>query len=103
MVTDHARLTIGAAAQIYTDVLQGNEKMKLAMTIWLIIGTVILIGWIVGDLRNSLVGHKSSVGFAIFHCFSRLPMVLIVFGLLWPLGIGMVIYGHRHITRKNGS
>ena len=77
--------------------------MKVAMTIWLIIGTVILIGWIAGDMRNSLVGHKSSLGFAIFHCFSRLPMVVIAFGLLWPLGIGMVIYGHRHITRKSGS
>ena len=68
--------------------------MKWIMAIWLAMGGMMLLGWTTIDIRHSMRDHNTNLGFAFWHWFARLPSAILMFGLLWPVGLGMAIHGH---------
>ena len=73
--------------------------MDTAICAWFLIGLGVVVLWIAGDLHNSISRQKASVLDAAGHCLARLPVVIVVFGLVWPLYFVLFIQGYRAEVR----
>ena len=66
--------------------------MERFWIIWTTIGIAGVTIFTVVDLRNSIRNHNASLGFAIYHWCSRLPLAVFFFGFLWPIGAVMTVW-----------
>ncbi len=70
------------------------DTIRTIVAVWFLVGAAVLAGWTLIDIRSSIINHGLPVGFAVLHWFARLPVAMLLFGVLWPFGIGMTVYAH---------
>ena len=61
--------------------------MNWVLASWLLIGLASVIRWVAADITKSVKNHDAPLHMAVLHCLARLHIVLLFYGLLWPVAL----------------